>query len=69
MEFKNGSRDLAAIQDTVLNCAYSVNRLGHMTRPDLQHQNTLGLNYEHRTAIPRRTIRVGRIGATIRSKR
>jgi hypothetical protein len=40
-----------------------------MTRPDLQHQNTLELNYEHRTAILRRTIRVGRMGATIGLKR
>jgi hypothetical protein len=63
------SRDLAANQDNVLDRVYSVNRLGHMTRPDLQHQNTPELNYEHGTAIPRRTIGVGRVGTTIGSKR
>ena len=40
-----------------------------MTRPDLQHQNTLELNYRHRAAILGHTIRVGRMGTTIGSER
>jgi hypothetical protein len=40
-----------------------------MTRPDLQHQNTLELNYRHRAAILGHTIRVGHIGTTIRLER
>ena len=62
------SCDLAANQDNVLDRVYSVNRLGHMTRPDLQHQNTLELNYGHRAAILGRTIRIGCMGTTIEAE-
>ncbi len=62
------SCDLAANQDNVLDRVYSVNRLGHMTRPDLQHQNTPELNYRHRAAIPGRTIRISRMGTTIKAE-
>jgi hypothetical protein len=34
----------------------------------MQHQNTPELNYRHRAAILGRTIRVGRIGATIKAE-